>query len=221
MTTINTSAIYKLVNPSKKGSLESGFVYFKGVPVTYAKVQELVKKYQSEEREWQLTAFIDSDTLEQCEAMPINKGFTEVGKGKIKKGANRGNAKYPLDNDTYSNYAGMHGFSLSCPEFTKQGKKKTLKVLDAKGKPMTDLVGNGSICTIKCFAYRNRDEELVVTMDTIVVTELVPYEASGNGGSGFDDELGFVIPSDDEFGGEDMSEFEDVGEDAPFDSDDY
>jgi len=222
MSKIKTSALYKVVTPAKGKNLESGHVYFKGVPVTYAKIQpkQIEKKYEGDDREWSLTAFIDSDTLEQCEEMPINKGFSEVGKGKIKKGANRGKIKFPLDKDAYAALEGLHGFSLACPEFTKAGKKKVLKVVDSKGNPFTEEVGNGSICTLKCFAYRNRDEELVITLDTVVVLEHVPYEGGGDSSGGFDDELGFEIPSDSEFGGEDMSEFEDLPEEEdtpPFD----
>lgn len=223
MAKFKTSAIYKVVTPAKGKGLESGFVYFKNVPVVYSKVlpSQLEKKYESEDREWSLTAFIDSDTLEQCEAMPINKGFAEVGKTKIKKGANRGKLKFDTEKEVYQDFAGLHGFNLACPEFSKGGKKKVLKVVDSKGKPFTEEVGNGSICTIKCFAYRNRDEELVVTMDTLVVIEHVPYEGGGDSSGGFDDELGFEIPSDSEFGGEDMSEFEDAPEEdtPPFDED--
>lgn len=222
MSKFKTAAIYKVVNPAKGKSLESGYVYFKNVPVTYAKVlpEQLEKKYESEDREWSMTAFIDSDTLEQCEDMPINKGFSEVGKAKIKKGANRGKLKFPLDNDAYKDFKGLHGFSIACPEFTKTKKKKVVKVVDSKGKPFTEEVGNGSICTLKCFAYRNRDEELVITLDTVVVIEHVPYEGGGDSSGGFDDELGFEIPADDEFmtPSEDMSEFEEEEEDisSPF-----
>jgi hypothetical protein len=223
MSKFKTSAIYKVVTPAKGKSLESGYVYFKNVPVTYAKVQpdQIEKKLEGDDREWSLTAFIDSDTLEQCEAMPINKGFSEVGVTKKKKGPNRGQFKFPLDKEAYQDYKGLHGFNVACPEFTKSKKKKVLKVVDSKGKPFTEEVGNGSICTIKCFAYRNRDEELVITMDTLVVIEHVPYEGGGDSSGGFDDELGFEIPSDSEFGGEDMSEFEDAPEEdtPPFDED--
>ena len=189
-----TSASYKVVKPAKNGSLESGFVYFKNVPVVYAKVQELVKKYQSEDRNWELTCFIDADTMEAVEGMPINKGFAEVGKTKIKKGNNRGNLKYDPANEVYADYDGMFGFSIALPEFNKKGKPNELKVLGKDGKPITDLVGNGSICNIRCFAYRNRDEELCITLDTIVVLELVEY-AGNEGGDFFDDELGVAIPA--------------------------
>lgn len=217
MTTIKTAAMYKVVTPAKGKNLESGSVYFKNVPVTYAKIQpkQIEKKLEGDDREWSLTAFIDSDTLDQCEAMPINKGFSEVGVTKKKKGPNRGQFKFPLDKDAYKDYAGLHGFNVACPEFTKKGKKKVVKVVDSKGKPFTEEVGNGSICTLKCFAYRNKDEELVITLDTVVVIEHVPYEGGGDSSGGFDDELGFEIPSDSEFGGDDMSEFEDAPEDTP------
>jgi hypothetical protein len=223
MSKFKTSAMYKVVTPAKGTGLESGSFYFKNVPVTYAKIQpdQIEKKYKKEDREWSLAAFIDSDTLGYCEDQPVNKGFSEVGKGKIKKGDNRGKIKFPLDNDAYKDFKGLHGFSIACPEFTKKGKKKVVKVVDSKGKPFTEEVGNGSICTIKCFAYRNQDGELTITLDTVVVLEHVPYEGGGDSSGGFDDELGFEIPSDSEFGGEDMSEFEDAPEEdtPPFDED--
>jgi hypothetical protein len=219
MKSFKTSVVYKMVTPAKGKKLESGYVYFKNVPVSYAKIQpnQIEKKLESEDREWSLQAFIDKATFEQCEDLPINKGFAEVGVDKKKKGPNRGQFKFPLDKEAYQDYAGLYGFNVACPEFTKGGTKKVLKVLDAKGKPLTAEVGNGSVCTLKCFAYRNRDEELVITLDTVVVVEHVEYESGGGNGGGFDDELGFDIPSDDEFvnPSEDMGEFEESDE-PPF-----
>lgn len=200
-----TEVKYKMDKAAEGKGLELGHVYFKNVPVTYAKVHELVENYNKDGKEYQLTAFIDNESLEVCEGLPIHKVFMEVDKSKFKKGANRGKIKFSTDNEMYKDYAGMHGVSLALSEFTKKGKKNTLKVLDSKGQPIKDLVGNGSICTLKCFAYRNSDGELVVSLNTVVVIKLVEYTESGNGGGGFDEELGFEIP-DNEFEDQELAE---------------
>jgi hypothetical protein len=50
-----------------------------------------------------------------------------------------------------------------------------LKVVDSEGNTFTDDIGNGSVCTIKMFAYRNTEDMLVVMMDTVKVIDHIPY----------------------------------------------
>ena len=90
--------------------------------------------------------------------------------------------------------AGLHGMGLSLNEYTKSGKKSILKVVDSNGKDWdkSKAIGNGSKIDIKCFGYRNQDEQLVVFPNLIVVTEHVPYEG-GNGGVVTDDVLGVTV----------------------------
>src|SRR5690554_8189279 len=84
----------------------------------------------------------------------------------------------------------MYGFTVARPEFSKQGKPMTINVIDKDGNEFTDNIGNGSVCNIKMFAYRNQDDQAVVMLDTVQVIEHVPYEAKGGSGSVEDDVLG-------------------------------
>lgn len=182
----------------KEGKNE--FLYLKNVPVFFAKILELGKKYQSEDLEYQMTVFVDTETREKLElpvdedGIALNKELKEVGKdrNKLKK------IKYPLqsqlkegENTSYDTVDGLHGMSLSLNELTKKGNKSILKVVDKDGKDWdkTKAIGNGSILHVKCFGYRNQDEQLVVFPNLVVVVDHVPYEGN-TGGIVQDDVLG-------------------------------
>lgn len=193
--TFKTDVIYKMTQEAKGKDLEMGNIYFKNVPVTFAKVLAPAKKYQSEDTAYQLNLFIDKDTMTKVEEIGLNKEFAEVGVTKIKKGANRGQVKYKLDEHN-TPFAGMFAaqFERKTIKRNKEGvevkKYEPLKVVDAKGEAFTQEVGNGSVCTVKLFAYRNEEAMLVVMMDTVVVLEHVPYVKEN---SSFDEELGITI----------------------------
>ena len=174
----------------KEGKNE--FLYLKNVPVFFAQVLEPTKKYQSEDLAYQFTVFVDSDTREKLElpvdedGVAINKELKEVGKDRNKKKQ----IKYPLESQlkegkgtSYDIVDGMHGMGLSLNDLTKAGKKSILKVVDADGKDWdkTKAIGNGSKVHVKCFGYRNQDEQLVVFPNLIVVVEHVPYEGNSGG----------------------------------------
>lgn len=195
--TFKTDVVYKQTQEAKGKDLEMGNLYFKNVPVTFAKVLAPAKKYQSEDTAYQLNLFIDKETMAKVEEIGLNKEFAEVGVTKIKKGANRGQVKYKLDEHN-TPYAGMFAaqFERKTIKRNKEGvevkKYEPLKVVDAKGEAFAQEVGNGSICTVKMFAYRNEEAMLVVMMDTVVVLEHVPYVKES---SSFDEELGITIKS--------------------------
>ena len=168
------------------------FLYLKNVPVFFAQVLEPTKKYQSEDLAYQFTVFVDTETREKLElpvdedGVAINKELKEVGKDRNKKKQ----LKYPLESQlkdgkgtAYDLVDGLHGMSLSLNEMTKSGKKSILKVVDADGKDWdkNKAIGNGSKIHVKCFGYRNQDEQLVVFPNLIVVAEHVPYEGNGGG----------------------------------------
>ena len=174
----------------KEGKNE--FLYLKNVPVFFAQVLEPTKKYQSEDLAYQFTVFVDSDTREKLElpvdedGVAINKELKEVGKDRNKKKQ----LKYPLESQlkegkgtAYDIVDGMHGMGLSLNDLTKAGKKSILKVVDADGKDWdkSKAIGNGSKVHVKCFGYRNVDEQLVVFPNLIVVVEHVPYEGNSGG----------------------------------------
>lgn len=185
----------------KEGKNE--FLYLKNVPVFFAQVLEPTKKYQSEDLAYQFTVFVDSDTREKLElpvdedGVAINKELKEVGKDRNKKKQ----IKYPLESQlkegkgtAYDLVDGLHGMGLSLNDLTKAGKKSILKVVDADGKDWdkSKAIGNGSKVHVKCFGYRNVDEQLVVFPNLIVVVEHVPYEG-GSGGIVEDSVLGISV----------------------------
>lgn len=173
-----TDAVYKIIKEAKGKDLEQGNLYLMNVPVTFAAVIKATKKYQSEELAWQTNLFVDKETKAKLDDIGINKEFAEVGVTKIKKGTNRGNLKYPL-NEHNEAYAGMFAAQLGRDVLNKKGEPRTpIKVVSPDGEAFTKDVGNGSICNIKMYGYRNEDGMLVVMLDTVVVVEHVPYERS-------------------------------------------
>lgn len=192
--TNKTSIIVKEL--PKAGTLETCNLYIKNATVFYAAIHDPKKKYQSDEKEFSLTAFVSEETKDKLlDEVMVNKTFALVGKDKTSKPPRR--VKYPLSSQVeegktnYDVAEGLYGFSVAKPELSKKGNKMFVNVIDTEGKPFTENVGNGSVCTLKLFAYRNQDNQLVVTLDTVQVLEHVPYEAKGNGsGSVEDDVLG-------------------------------
>ena len=179
----------------KKGDLETFNLYLKNVPVFYPVVHEVKKKYQSEEKEFSVTVFIDEPTKDKLEdEVAVNKTFAKVGVTKTSKPPKR--VKYPLSSQAeegklnYDEVEGMWGFTVTRPEFSKKGNKQTVNVIDKDGNAFTENVGNGSVCNIKLFAYKNRDGQLVVTLDTLQVIEHVAYETAASSDSVDDDVLG-------------------------------
>jgi hypothetical protein len=194
----NTDVVYKVTQEAKGKGLEMGHLYFKNVPVTFAQVLKAGKKYQSEDRAYQLNLFINQDTMSKVEEIGLNKEMAQVGVTKIKKGANRGKLKYELDehNKDYENMFGAQ-FSRNTVKRDKDGaivkQYEPLKVVDTEGNAFTQEVGNGSICHVKLFAYRNEENMLVVMLDTVVVVEHVAYNRDGDY---FDEELGITVKSE-------------------------
>lgn len=179
----------------KSGTLETVNLYIKNAVVFYASVHESKKKYQSEEKEFSCTVFVDEEAKDKLlDEVMVNKTFALVGKDKTAKPPRR--TKYPLSSQVeegktnYDVVDGMYGFSVAKPELSKKGNKMFVNVIDAEGKPFTENVGNGSLVHLKLFGYKNQDNQLVVTLDTMQVIEHVPYENKGSSGSVEDDVLG-------------------------------
>lgn len=195
MSKFKTNAVYKVTKPAKGQDAELGSLYLTKVPVTFAQVIKPGKKYNSEDKAYSMNIFIDASTMNKLDEIGINKELSEVGVTKIKKGKNRGSIKYPL-NEHNENYEGMFAaqFSRDVVKRNAEGeivKKRTpLKVVDSEGNPFKEEVGNGSVCSVKLFAYRNSDEMLVLMLDTVVVIDHVPYEKADGY---YDEELGITI----------------------------
>jgi hypothetical protein len=190
---MTTSVIVKQL--PKSGTLETFNVYVLNAPVFYAAVHTPKTKYQSTDKEFSLTAFVDEATKDKLlDEVMLNKGFALVGKDKTTKPPRR--IKYPLSKDVeegkthYDVVEGMYGFGLAKPEFSKKGNAMSVNVIDKEGQAFTQDIGNGSVCTLKLFGYRNPEGQLTVTLDTVQVVEHIPYESKGGDGNVVDDVLG-------------------------------
>lgn len=197
MTTIKTNAILKT-------SGKYFNVYLMNVPVFFASVHSPKKKYQSEAEEYALTAFVDAETRDKLESeFKLNKELFEVGRDKNKKKE----VKYKLASQlkegekfSYDDVKGLHGIQLTVDTVDRNGYSHKVVVIDKDGQPFSEDVGNMSICNVKCFAYKNREDMLIVSLDTVQVVEHVPYEGGGaglNGGEVKDDILGvsYSVPA--------------------------
>jgi len=212
----------------KSGTLESVNLYIKNVTVFYACLHEARKKWQAEDCEYKMTAFVDEATKDELlDEVLVNKMFLQVGVDKTSKPPRK--IKYPLSTQVeegkahYDLVDGLFGFNLTKPEFSKKGNRMFVNVIDSEGKTFTENVGNGSVVTVKLFGYYNADGQLNVTLDTVQVLEHVPYEG-GNSGVIEDDVLGvsYAIQKDEGAAKDAPSkpqqqeEQEDFGSDIPF-----
>lgn len=208
----NTGVVFKL-NPKNKRWAD---VYIKDVPLYYAAVHRAVKMAKGDGKEFKVTTFLLEEQVEALREMPINsaKLFPEVGVDKITKGKNRGKIKYPLDK--FGDVEGLYGSDFKRSEYNRDNKKQSIVVVDSKGKPITENIGNGSRGTIKCFAALNEDMEWNLYLSLVMVTDLIPYENSGIS----DNELGITYDLHQQTQGESSDEFSnDVDEDdVPFDT---
>lgn len=191
---MTTSVIVKQL--PKSGTLETFNVYILNTPVFYAKVHDVKFKYQSTtDKEYSLTSFVDEDTKDKLlDEVMLNKTFAQVGKDKTSKAPRR--IKFPLSSQVeegktnYDVVDGLFGFTVAKPEFSKAGNKMSVNVIDKDGAEFTADIGNGSVCTLKLFGYKNVEGQLTVTLDTVQVVEHVPYENKGSDGNIEDDVLG-------------------------------
>lgn len=191
---MTTSVIVKQL--PKSGTLETFNVYILNTPVFYAKVHDVKFKYQSTtDKEYSLTSFVNEETKDKLlDEVMLNKTFAQVGKDKTSKAPRR--IKFPLSSQVeegktnYDVVDGLFGFTVAKPEFSKAGNKMSVNVIDKDGAEFTADIGNGSVCTLKLFGYKNVEGQLTVTLDTVQVIEHVPYENKGGDGSVEDDVLG-------------------------------
>lgn len=190
---MTTSVIVKQL--PKSGTLETFNVYILNTPVFYATVHDVKTKYQSQDREFSIQPFVDEATKDKLiDEVMLNKTFAEVGVTKTSKAPRR--IKFPLSSQVeegkvnYDVVKGMHGFTVAKPEFSKKGNKMTVNVIDKEGNAFTDNIGNGSICTLKLFGYKNVEGQLTVTIDTVQVIEHIPYEGKSSSDEVVDDVMG-------------------------------
>lgn len=179
----------------KTGGLETVNLYIKNATVFYPVVHEPKLKYQSTDKEFSVTVFVDEESKDKLlDEVMVNKTFAEVGVTKTSKPPRK--IKYMLSSQAeegkvnYDVVKGLWGFNVAKPEFSKKGNKMSVNVIDTEGKPFTENVGNGSVVNLKLFGYRNQDNQLVVTLDTMQVVEHVAFESKGSSDSVEDDVLG-------------------------------
>ena len=179
----------------KSGTLDTVNLYIKDAVVFYPSVHEPKQKYQSTDKEFSATVFVDEETKDKLlDDVMVNKSFFLVGKDKTSRPPRK--IKFPLSSQVeegkvnYDLVEGMYGFNVAKPEFSKKGNRMTVNVIDKDGNAFTENVGNGSKVNLKLFGYKNQDNQLVVTLDTMQVIEHVPYEQKGAADSVVDDVLG-------------------------------
>lgn len=179
----------------KTGGLETVNLYIKNATVFYPVVHEPKLKYQSTDKEFSVTVFVDEESKDKLlDEVMVNKTFAEVGVTKTSKPPRK--IKYMLSSQAeegkvnYDVVKGLWGFNVAKPEFSKKGNKMSVNVIDTEGKPFTENVGNGSVVNLKLFGYRNQDNQLVVTLDTMQVVEHVAFESKGSSDSVKDEILG-------------------------------
>lgn len=179
----------------KSGGLETVNIYIKNAVVFYAAVHEAKKKYQSESKEFSAQVFVDEEAKDRLlDEVMVNKTFAEVGVTKTSKPPRK--IKFMTSDQAeegkvnYDVVKGLWGFNVAKPEFSKKGNPMVVTVIDTDGQPFTDNIGNGSVVNLKLFGYRNVDNQVVVTLDTVQVVEHVAYEGRTASDSVEDDILG-------------------------------
>ena len=179
----------------KSGTLETCNLYIKNAVVFYPVVHEPKLKYQSTDKEFSVTVFVDEESKDRLlDEVMVNKTFAEVGVTKTSKPPRK--IKYMLSSQAdegkvnYDIVKGLWGFNVAKPEFSKKGNRMSVNVIGLEGKPFTENVGNGSVVNLKLFGYKNQDNQLVVTLDTMQVVEHVPFESKGAADSIQDDVFG-------------------------------
>jgi hypothetical protein len=179
----------------KSGGLETVNIYIKNAVVFYAAVHEAKKKYQSESKEFSAQVFVDEEAKDRLlDEVMVNKTFAEVGVTKTSKPPRK--IKYMTSDQAeegkvnYDVVKGLWGFNVAKPEFSKKNNPMTVNVINTEGEAFTDNIGNGSVVNLKLFGYRNVDNQVVITLDTVQVVEHIPFEGRTASDSVDDDILG-------------------------------
>lgn len=179
----------------KSGTLETANVYIKNAVVFYAAVHDPKLKYQSQEKEYSATVFVDEEAKDKLlDDVMVNKTFAQVGVTKTSKPPRK--IKYALSSQVeegkanYDLVDGLWGFNIAKPEFSKKKLPMSVNVIDTEGNAFTENVGNGSVVNLKLFGYKNQDGQLTVTLDTVQVVEHIPFEGRTASDSVEDDILG-------------------------------
>jgi hypothetical protein len=179
----------------KSGTLETVNIYIKNAVVFYAAVHEAKKKYQSESKEFSAQVFVDEEAKDKLlDEVMVNKTFAEVGVTKTSKPPRK--IKYMTSDQAeegkvnYDVVKGLWGFNVAKPEFSKKNNPMTVNVINTEGEAFTDNIGNGSVVNLKLFGYRNVDNQVVITLDTVQVVEHIPFEGRTASDSVDDDILG-------------------------------
>jgi hypothetical protein len=187
MSTTKTSIVLK--DLPKSGTLECANLYVMNTTVFYAAVHTPKNKYQSTDKEFSAILFVDEATKDKLlDEVMVNKTFLLVGKDKTSKPPRR--IKYPLSTQVeegkvnYDIVDGMYGFGVAKNELSKKGNPMVVNVIDKEGKSFSEDIGNGSVCNVKLFGYKNQDDQLVVSIDTVQVIKHIPYEGGTGVSSG-------------------------------------
>lgn len=180
----NNTVMFEITKGKKTENLS---LYLMNCPCVYASVQAPTEKYNSPgEKEFSITVFVTEEQKDVLEdELVLNKSFFLVGKDKNKKKK----IKYPLSSQlkegqegapTYDDYEGLYGVKFTQTEFNRDGTKTKLDVIGTDKKPTKELVGNGSVVSLKLWGYKNEDEQFNTRLNMVKIEELVPYEGGSN-----------------------------------------
>lgn len=140
-------------------------VYFKG-PVKWCKVQKPDTNFDKSGSEWSTNVYLDDEGMKAFKASGLRLKQHEDEEG------------------TY--------IQVRRPTKKRDGTEVSPpKVIDENGKEFKDLVGNGSVCTVKVITY-DTDMGKGHRFEGIRIIDLVPYEgADVEDPIGLDDEAPF------------------------------
>lgn len=159
----DNTVMYEITKGKKTNNIT---LYLMNCPCVYASVQSPQDKFGGTgEQEYSITLFVteaQKDVLE--DVLILNKTFFEVGKDKNKKKK----IKYPLSSQlkegqegapTYDDYEGLYGVKFTQVAVNRNGEKTKIDVIGTDKKPTKELIGNGSVVSVKLWGYQNEDEQ--------------------------------------------------------------
>lgn len=229
----NGSVLYKETPKKTPKGLDNIVLYIMNVPCVYASVHEPKENPNSNKKEFSITVFLTEEQREVVEdKLLVNKSFFEVGRDKNKKKK----IKYPLSTQltdeereagkiSYDEFEGRYGVVFSLDELTRQGKPQVVDVVGSDRQPFKDLVGNGSVVSVKLWGYANNDGQYNVRLKMVRVDEHVPYDGGSDDSMVIDDVFGVSyereVPKPKQKDNYSKESEDEEFDEIPFDADDF
>jgi hypothetical protein len=156
--------------------------------VEYATVHSPKNKYQSQDKEYQVTALLDDKAMADFKIIMNKHNIQEE---VLNPSARKTQSRFK-DGEN-----GIKKLTFKRNELKADGSPAKIKVKAADGKtdiPKDILIGNGSTCIIHFFVYQDaKSGEGVFRLSGLQVLDLVEYDAGGS----FESREGFSVPESD------------------------